>query len=118
MLTIVINGKTYDLATTLRVAYIVQGQHNHKSYLEIFESIDSMTLEQQIGLVYAAFQAANPEEAKFVKPNDFLNSFLDSYNLKELMDYVKEIIKGIMGKDFESTDEEAEKEGPGEEPVF
>ena len=30
-------GRDVDLATTLRVAYQVQGQHNHKPYAEVFQ---------------------------------------------------------------------------------
>ena len=121
MLTITIRGNEYELATTLRVAYNIQGQHNHRSYIEIFEDIDKMTLEQQIGIVYAAFQAANPDSSKLIKQSDFLNEFLDNYNLTELMKYVKDIIAGIMGKDLPEVEpsetEEKEKEEE-EEKVF
>lgn len=119
MLTITIRENEYELATTLRVAYNIQGQHNHRSYIEIFEDIDKMTLEQQIGIVYASFQAANPDSSKLIKQSDFLNEFLDNYNLTELMKYVKDIIAGIMGKDLEDDNPEVEpsgtKEGEGEE---
>ena len=98
MLQITIGTKTYDLATTLRVAYLVQDQNNHKSYIDIFQDIDKMTLERQVGIVYAAFQAANPEAAKFIKFHEFLDNFLDNYHVTDLMDYVAKIIEGIMGK--------------------
>lgn len=111
MLTITIRGNEYELATTLRVAYNIQGQHNHRSYIEIFEDIDKMTLEQQIGIVYASFQAANPDSSKLIKQSDFLNEFLDNYNLTELMKYVKDIIAGIMGKDLEDDNPEVESSG-------
>ena len=110
MLAITIRGNEYELATTLRVAYNIQGQHNHRSYIEIFEDIDKMTLEQQIGIVYASFQAANPDSSKLIKQSDFLNEFLDNYNLTELMKYVKDIIAGIMGKDLEDIN-------PGAKPI-
>ena len=110
MLSITIRGSEYELATTLRVAYNIQGQHNHRSYIEIFEDIDKMTLEQQIGIVYASFQAANPASSKLIKQSDFLNEFLDNYNLTELMKYVKDIIAGIMGKDLEDIN-------PGAKPI-
>ena len=115
MLTITIRGNEYELATTLRVAYNIQGQHNHRSYIEIFEDIDKMTLEQQIGIVYASFQAANPDSSKLIKQPDFLNEFLDNYNLTELMKYVKGIIAGIMGKDLEDDNPEVESSGTEEE---
>lgn len=111
MLTITIRGNEYELATTLRVAYNIQGQHNHRSYIEIFEDIDKMTLEQQIGIVYASFQAANPDSSKLIKQSDFLNEFLDNCNLTELMKYVKDIIAGIMGKDLEDDNPEVESSG-------
>ena len=97
---VTIKGNQYELATTLRVAYIIQGQNNHKSYLEIFEQIDKMTVEQQIGIVYAAFKACNPEAAKDINPTVFLNEYLDHYNLGDLMETVKNIIAGIMGKEL------------------
>ena len=123
MLAITIRGNEYELATTLRVAYNIQGQHNHRSYIEIFEDIDKMTLEQQIGIVYASFQAANSDSSKLIKQSDFLNEFLDNYNLTELMKYVKDIIAGIMGKDLENINPEVKPiEGEGalkeEEKVF
>ena len=96
---VTIKGNQYELATTLRVAYIIQGQNNHKSYFEIFEQIDKMTVEQQIGIVYAAFKAGNPEAAKDINATVFLNEYLDHYNLGGLMNTVKEIIAGIIGEE-------------------
>ena len=90
-----INGVDYSLATTLRVAYKVQGQHNHKAYSKVFAEIGDMSLEDQIGILFAAFQVANPE-VKLTQPQ-FLDHYLDNYNLKVLMDQVKEVIQGIMG---------------------
>lgn len=108
MLTVEINGVEYTLATTLRVAYKIQGQHNHKPYAEIFKAIGEMHLEDQIGILYAAFECANPNEAGRIKRSNFLESYLDTYNLKEMMDHIQAVIKGIMGEDFfEAKAEEA-----------
>ena len=38
-MTTTINGTEYSLGTTLRVAYKVQGQHNHKPYTEVFQLV-------------------------------------------------------------------------------
>jgi hypothetical protein len=100
MVTVQINGVEYPLATTLRVAYKVQGQHNHKPYTEVFKSIGEMHLEDQIGILYAAFECANPSAVFVVKRQDFLESYLDTYNLKIMMKHIQEVIKGIMGEDF------------------
>ena len=40
MATITLNGIEYTLASNLRVAYELQGQHNHKSYTQILSSFD------------------------------------------------------------------------------
>lgn len=102
-----INGTDYPLATTLRVAYKVQGQHNHKAYSKVFSEIGDMTLEDQIGILFAAFQVANPEVN--MNQQQFLNYYLDNYNLKVLMEQVKEVIQGIMGvEDQQDSAESAE----------
>lgn len=94
---VTINGVDYPLATSLRVAYKVQGQHNHKAYSKVFAEIGDMALEDQINILYAAFQVANPE-AKMTQ-REFLDYYLDHFNLKVVMDQVKEVIQGIMGMD-------------------
>ena len=107
MLTVIINGAEYPLATTLRVAYKIQGQHNHKPYTEVFKSIGDMHLEDQIGILFAAFECANPD-VHTIKRQDFLDSYLDTYNLKVMMDHIQSVIKGIMGEDFfEENNEES-----------
>lgn len=108
-MTFCMNGTDYPLATTLRVAYKVQGQHNHKAYSKVFAEIGDMILEEQIGILFASFQVANPEVK--MTQQEFLNYYLDNYNLKTLMDQVKEIIQGIMGVD----ESELEAETPNAE---
>lgn len=120
MITVKINEREYELATTLRVAYKVQGQHNHKPYTEVFKSLGDMLLEDQIGILYAAFECANPNEAFRIKRQDFLNSYLDTYNIKIMMEHIQGVIKGIMGEDFfeeeaENADGATNAEGAGED---
>lgn len=98
MLQLTLGTETFDLATTLRVAYEIQGFNNHKSYLEIFQGIDTMTLEQQIDIVYASFKVANKEKAQFLNRKAFSEMFMDEHNLSYLMDLIKQIIEGITGK--------------------
>ena len=98
-LTTIINGTEYPLSTTLRVAYKVQGQHNHKPYTEVFQALGDMTLEQQIAILYASFQCANPDQAKFITQQQFLDFYLDNYSLKTVMDQLQAVVKGIMGMD-------------------
>lgn len=99
--TTTIDGREYELSTTLRVAYKVQGQHNHKPYTEVFQGLGSMTLEQQINILYAAFQCANPEAAFEITAQKFLDYYLDHYNLKVVMSQLQDVVKGIMGTEGE-----------------
>lgn len=97
MITIKLKDREYNLASTLRVAYKVQGQHNHAPYSKVFEKLGEMTLEEQIDILYAAFEVANPDEAKFINHKVFLDEYLDNYTLSEVMNQLQEVIKGIMG---------------------
>lgn len=101
---ITINDVDYPLATTLRVAYKIQGLNNHKSYLDVFKEVDKMPVEKQIEIVYAAFSAANPG---VMKADAFRDFYLDNHNLKDLMEQMQAIIKGIVGDDAEETKAEA-----------
>lgn len=93
-----IGEKEYTLATTLRVAYILQGMNNHKSYLDIFKEIDKLPLEKQIEFMYAAYTVATPEA---ISKDEFLNICLDNLNLSDVMKYIKDIISGITGKNID-----------------
>ena len=113
-LNIIYKGQEYPLATTLRVAFTVQGQNEHKPYTEVFAGIDDMPVEKQIGIVYASVCAATHTFKTAVPEKDFREDFLDRYNLKDLMDILKSIINGIMGKSdnaSEESEEDSEAEG-------
>lgn len=115
MLTIEINGVEYELATTLRVAYLVQAQHNHANYIDVFSRIDKMSIEEQIGILWAAFSAKNPESTKRVDRKMFTNIVLDTFDLSMLMELIKKIIEGIMGKELTDQAEKTEAEAENTE---
>jgi hypothetical protein len=111
MITVIINGTEYELSTTLRVAYKVQGQHDHKPYTEVFKGLGDMTLEQQINILYASFQCANPFACKEITAQKFLDYYLDHYNLKVVMDQLQAVVKGIMGtEDEDETESDSSEE--------
>ena len=95
MVTTTINGVEYPLATTLRVAYQVQGQHNHKPYSKVFADIGDMKIEDQIGILFCAFQVGNPDVQMLKQA--FINYYLDNMNLKQMMDQLKAVIQEITG---------------------
>lgn len=111
-LSIVLNGKEYTLASSLRVAYTIQNQHNHKSYVELLSSIDKMNLEDQVGIVYAAFKVANPFDAQSITRDKFFNIFLDNFTVKDLSEYMNAVISSILGTDLtEDKDEDEDESG-------
>ena len=108
MNTVKFKDKEYPLATTLRVAYRIQGQHNHKPYAEIFKGIGDMTLEDQVGIIYESFLCGsrNDLNVQNIKRTEFLEDFLDNYTLSEMMNMLQEVIKGIVGESATETSEE------------
>ena len=108
MNTVKFKDKEYPLATTLRVAYRIQGQHNHKPYTEIFKGIGDMTLEDQVGIIYESFLCGSRYDLNVqnVKRTEFLEDFLDNYTLSEMMNMLQEVIKGIVGESATETSEE------------
>lgn len=99
MVTTIINGQEYELSTKLLVAYQIQGCHNHKPYLEIFQAVAKMPLERQIEILFVAFRIANPEVATTFNQQAFLNYYLENFNLKQMMNQLQAVIKGITGED-------------------
>ena len=102
MATIIINGMEYTLARNLRVAYELQGQHNHKPYTQILSSVDEMTIEQQLDMIYTAFKVKNPEDAKTFTKEMFRKYILDhdEFTVTTIMTIISDIIAGILGKDL------------------
>lgn len=94
MLTIQVGERELQLATNLRVAFKVQGQHNHKPYMEIFREMSGMKLENQIKILYAAYQVQNGESA--MTETEFMNMMFDNFNLADLMILLGDLVNGIM----------------------
>lgn len=110
--TISIHGTDYDLATSLRVAFEVQGKHSHESYMKIFSKINEMTLEEQLDILYIAFKIANSETAKTFSNQMFREYYYDNYTVSDIMAQLNGVISGVLGKDL---DELAEKQSQQEE---
>lgn len=111
---VLINGTEYELSHKLRVAYMIQDQHNHKPYTEVFKEMASMTLENQIKILYAAFSIENKAEnpkTKRIEPimtaQEFLDYYLDNFTLTDVMDQLQSVIKGITG----NTDDNKAEDG-------
>lgn len=100
--TICINDVEYPLATTLRVAFKIQGMNGHKPYTQVFQEMAEMPVEKQIDIIYAAFICANPEQTVKYDKDAFRDYCLDNMNLKDMMSILQSIIQGIMGEPEET----------------
>lgn len=107
--TTVINNTEFELSTSLRVAYNIQGCHNHKPYAEVFKNIGEMHLEQQLEILFEAFKIANPEVALTFNKKAFQEYYLDHFKLKQVMDQLQGVVQGIMGEDTEAEQEPTEQ---------
>lgn len=96
--------ETFKLATTLRVAYVLQNMNNHKPYLDIFQDLDKMTLEKQIEFLYAAYTIGEPEGS--LSKEQFLNLCLDYLDVNEVMQHISKIIEGVTGKKLDDLKKE------------
>ena len=110
MITTNINGHEYELASTLRVAYMVQGQHNHESYINVFQNIGEMPIEDQIRVLWAAFKCANKVSPAGMDEKAFIDYYLDNFQLKDVMEQLEAIVKGIMGTPAKGATEEASQD--------
>ena len=109
MVTIKLNGIEYSLATNLRVAYLLQNQHNHEAYSSILSRVGEMPLEQQLDLIYVAFQVGNPDTAKTFTKEMFRTYIFDhdEFTAAVVINLIKGIIAGILGKDINDMEEDA-----------
>lgn len=106
---ITLNGTDYTLATNLRVAYLLQQQHNHEAYSSILSRVGEMPLEHQLDLIYTAFQVANPDVAKTFTKEMFRCYIFDheEFTASVIIKLIKGIIAGILGKDVKELEEGA-----------
>lgn len=107
--TIKINGVEYSLATTLRVAYKIQGMNDHKSYTEVFKDLAVMPVENQIDIVFASFSCANKDTTFTIE--SFREYCLDNFTVADLMSVLGDIVNGIVGTGDDKADKETDTDG-------
>jgi len=103
-----LGGTEYPMCTTLRAAYAIQGKFGHKPYTQIFKDFNTMDLESQIKMLYAAYELANKDSGSLMSLSKFQEAILDEYGLLDLFDVVNDLMECIMAGNL-SPDEVAEK---------
>lgn len=101
---LVINEKEFELNTKLSVCYSIQ-QRFKKPYMEVFQTIDTMGIDEQIKILYSGL---SKEVRGEMNEQDFINFMLDSdVGLDGLLDAIMTFINQIQYPGL--TEEEIEK---------
>ena len=90
---ITLAGKTYQVDTTLRVAYEMQTDFD-KPYTEIFSGMRRAYLQDQIKTIYTAFRILNPDIYTY---GQFFDLALAEWKLNAVLDIVNTIMALITG---------------------
>lgn len=91
-ITIKINGQEYPVCTTLRAAKQIQASFGHKPYMDLFKGFASMSIEDQIKILYTPFNLANPGVMSLAQFTDYV---LDTWGVYEIIDKTSDIIDAI-----------------------
>jgi len=100
---ITIGGQEFNLDTRLRVCYELQKQFN-KKYMEIFKSISTMGIEEQIKMLYCGLSKEDKEKTSLTS---FVDLLLDNIGLDEMLDHITKFVNQIQYPGL--TEEEIEK---------
>jgi hypothetical protein len=104
-ITIKINGQDYPVNTSLRAAKQIQATFGHKPYMDLFRGFASMSIEDQIKILYTPFNLANPNVMSLAQFTDYI---LDTWGIYEIIDKTSDIIDAITAGGL-SEEEVAEK---------
>jgi hypothetical protein len=104
-ITIKINGQDYPVNTSLRAAKQIPATFGHKPYMDLFRGFASMSIEDQIKILYTPFNLANPNVMSLAQFTDYI---LDTWGIYEIIDKTSDIIDAITAGGL-SEEEVAEK---------
>lgn len=99
-------GKEYEMAETLRVAYKIQELNNHKPYTQVFKEMGDMPIEKQIGILFAAFDLANPGVASAL---EFREYCLDTLGMDQFTTALEDLVSSLMNHGLSQEEIEAKK---------
>lgn len=94
-MTIEIDGKEVVLSTKLRSAYYMQSLFNHKPYMDIFKDVGTMSIQEQIKVLYAAYHCGGEDQKLTAK--EFEDKLLDTFELSDLLSALSTFAEAMMG---------------------
>ena len=95
MVQITMNGKTYELASTIRVVYALKDINKSKTLQDALRSIGQLGLDGQIELMYAAYKAGKPADPVLSK-EEFIDMVLDTQGVYAVAETVRKLTDELM----------------------
>lgn len=105
-MTFMYKGHKYEMAETLRVAFKIQELNKHKPYTQVFKEMGDMPIEQQIKILYAAFDLANPGVASELEFRDYC---LDNLGMEQFTQALEDLVDSLMNHGLSKEEIEAKK---------
>lgn len=96
MVQLEMDGKVYDLATTLRVVYSLKDITKAKSLQESVNSISKLDLDGQIDLIYAAYKAGGGKNDVTITRTNFMDMILDTQGILAISNIVNKLADGLL----------------------
>ncbi len=96
MVQLTMGGKTYELATSLRVVYALKDLTKAKSLQEAINSISQLDMEGQIGLLYAAYKAGGGKTDTATTKVQFEDAILDNLGILAISDAINKLADGLL----------------------
>lgn len=91
-----IKDTSYELSTSLRVVYALRDITHAGSLQEAIASISKLDLDGQLDLLYAAYKAANREDANLLSKSAFIDKVLDNFGIFAITDVINKLTDGLL----------------------
>lgn len=110
------NGKTYELATSLRVVYALRDLTKAKSLQAAINSIGQLDLDGQLELLYAAYKAGGGKNDTVTTKEKFMDELLDTQGVLTIADIINKVADGLLYSGM-SPEEAASKKAEVEKQI-
>lgn len=96
MVQLKMNGKTYELATSLRVVYALKDLTKAKTLQEAINSIGQLDMDGQLELLFAAYKAGGGKNDNTITKEEFMDTLIDTQGVFAIADTVNKIADGLL----------------------
>lgn len=104
---IIVDGKSYELADTMRVLYELRDITKAKNIREAMASLTSLDVDGQIKLLYIAYKIKAKDAA--MSEEDFTNMLLDNCGVFAIVDAASNLIEALMYSGMSPEEVESKK---------